>query len=92
MRNKLYILAAMMFCMPMAAQTQHDLQKEAEKLAADPVFSHATVAISARTAGGRSLISLNEDRLLIPASNMKLISTGAALHALGPDYRYETII
>lgn len=92
MKHTLYILAAMVLWMPATAQTPQDLQMEAEKMAADPTFSHATVAVSARTAGGRSLISLNEDKLMIPASNMKLVSTGAALYALGPDYRYETVI
>lgn len=81
-----------MICMPLSAQTSNELQSAAEKLASDPTFSHATVAMSARTVGGRDLIDLDSDKLLIPASNMKLISTGAALYALGPDYRYETVI
>ena len=92
MKNALYILAALMICMPLSAQTSNELQSAAEKLASDPTFSHATVAMSARTVGGRDLIDLDSDKLLIPASNMKLISTGAALYALGPDYRYETVI
>ena len=92
MKNALYILATLMICMPMSAQNSPDLQTEAEKMAADPTFSHASVAVSARTIGGRELIDLDSEKLLIPASNMKLISTGAALYALGPDYRYETFI
>ncbi len=92
MKNALYILATLMICMPLSAQTSNELQSAAEKLASDPTFSHATVAMSARTVGGRQLIDLDSDKLLIPASNMKLISTGAALYALGPDYRYETVI
>lgn len=92
MKNALYILAALMICMPLSAQTSNELQSAAEKFASDPTFSHATVAMSARTVGGRQLIDLDSDKLLIPASNMKLISTGAALYVLGPDYRYETVI
>ena len=92
MKNALYILAALMICMPLSAQPCNELQSAAEKLASDPTFSHATVAMSARTVGGRQLIDLDSGKLLIPASNMKLISTGAALYALGPDYRYETVI
>lgn len=92
MKNALYILAALMICMPLSAQTSNELQSAAEKLASDPTFSHATVAMSARIVGGRQLIDLDSDKLLIPASNMKLISTGAALYALGADYRYETVI
>ncbi|MBO6029270.1 MAG: D-alanyl-D-alanine carboxypeptidase/D-alanyl-D-alanine-endopeptidase, partial [Bacteroidales bacterium] len=29
-------------------------------------------------------------RRLVPASNLKLVTTGTALHALGPDFRFET--
>ena len=86
------IIALMLACFSVSAQQSASLQAKAETLAADPTFSHAMVGISARTVGGRTLIGLNEDKLLMPASNMKLISTGAALYALGPDYRYETVI
>ena len=86
------IVAVMLACFSVSAQQSASLQSKAETLAADPTFSHAMVGISARTVGGRTLIGLNEDKLLMPASNMKLISTGAALYALGPDYRYETVI
>jgi D-alanyl-D-alanine carboxypeptidase/D-alanyl-D-alanine-endopeptidase (penicillin-binding protein 4) len=93
MKNALYILAALMTCwIPMSGQTQQDLQKSLVTMTEDPSLSHALIGISVRTAGGRSLFKHNADRLLMPASNMKLISTGAALHALGPDYRYETVI
>jgi D-alanyl-D-alanine carboxypeptidase/D-alanyl-D-alanine-endopeptidase (penicillin-binding protein 4) len=39
---------------------------------------------------GREILAINGDRPLLPASNMKLISTGAALHVLGPDFNFET--
>ena len=39
---------------------------------------------------GEVLFDRNGSRRFIPASNMKLLSTAAALDALGPDFRYET--
>lgn len=39
---------------------------------------------------GDTLFSVNPDRPLAPASNMKLFSTAAALYYLGPDFRYST--
>lgn len=39
---------------------------------------------------GRSLVSINADRPMIPASNMKLVSTGTALHVLGPKFQFRT--
>lgn len=93
----IYILtlmtAVIMPAEPMNAQTGHsDMQGKAEALAADPALEHAIVGICVRTSGGEALVDINSDRMMVPASNMKLISTGAALHALGPDYQYETEI
>jgi serine-type D-Ala-D-Ala carboxypeptidase/endopeptidase (penicillin-binding protein 4) len=40
----------------------------------------------------RTLYSRNGDRLFTPASNIKLLTTAAALHRLGGDYRLRTSI
>ncbi|GIV09473.1 MAG: D-alanyl-D-alanine carboxypeptidase DacC [Fimbriimonadales bacterium] len=39
---------------------------------------------------GETLYRRDAERMLIPASNMKLIVSAAALHILGPDYRCRT--
>ncbi len=39
---------------------------------------------------GEALVELNADDPLIPASNMKLITTAAALTRLGPDFKFST--
>ena len=39
---------------------------------------------------GEVIYSRNADKNLMPASNMKLLTTATALDALGPDYRYVT--
>lgn len=41
---------------------------------------------------GDTLFALNADLPLIPASNMKLLTAAAALHYLGPEYRYRTFV
>lgn len=53
-------------------------------------FEGASVSILAVTGAGDTLLCHDSDRLLIPASNMKLVTTALALHSLGGDYRYET--
>ena len=51
----------------------------------------ATISVSVRDAAdGRELVDLSADRPMIPASNMKLLSTGAALDGLGPEFRFRT--
>jgi serine-type D-Ala-D-Ala carboxypeptidase/endopeptidase (penicillin-binding protein 4) len=39
---------------------------------------------------GQQLFAAHEDRLLNPASNVKLLATATALRVLGPDWRYQT--
>ncbi|NOZ23146.1 MAG: D-alanyl-D-alanine carboxypeptidase/D-alanyl-D-alanine-endopeptidase [Planctomycetes bacterium] len=41
---------------------------------------------------GKVVFKRNSDRLFAPASNMKLVTTAAALHYLGPDYTFRTAI
>jgi D-alanyl-D-alanine carboxypeptidase/D-alanyl-D-alanine-endopeptidase (penicillin-binding protein 4) len=41
---------------------------------------------------GEKLYARNEDRLFIPASNMKLFTTAMALATLGPSYRFRTTL
>lgn len=68
------------------------LQQKIQAIAEGEVFGQAVVGICARRGDGRTIVDINAEDMLVPASNMKLISTGAALHALGGDYRYETCI
>ena len=39
---------------------------------------------------GNTLCSYNPSQRMTPASNLKLVTTGTALHAFGPDYRFST--
>ena len=72
-----------------SAQT---LQEKAEALANDPVFSHGLTGMCVISGAGDRLADVNSEKMLVPASNMKLISTGAALYSLGPDYKFHTSI
>jgi D-alanyl-D-alanine carboxypeptidase/D-alanyl-D-alanine-endopeptidase (penicillin-binding protein 4) len=51
----------------------------------------ATVAVSIRDADtGLSLVAVRETERLIPASNLKLFTSGAALHLFGPDFAFRS--
>lgn len=75
--------------------TETDLQKievqqKIQALAEDQTFSQAILGICARKADGTPIVEVNSKTMMMPASNMKLITTGAALHALGKDWQFET--
>ncbi|NNM05713.1 MAG: D-alanyl-D-alanine carboxypeptidase/D-alanyl-D-alanine-endopeptidase, partial [Gemmatimonadetes bacterium] len=39
-----------------------------------------------------TLLAMNPHQLMVPASNMKVLTTAAALHILGPDFKYRTFV
>ena len=59
-------------------------------MVSDPTFAEAVVGICVTTGSGENLAEHNSRTMLVPASNMKLITTGAAIHTLGKDFRFET--
>lgn len=73
---------------PEAAQVQEAI----ESIISDPAVENAVIGIYAISGNGRMLADINARTMMVPASNMKLISTGTAIHKLGPDYRFETAI
>lgn len=54
------------------------------------VLKGAAVSVCAKDACGKILLEINAQTRLTPASNLKLITTGTALHALGPEFRFQT--
>ncbi|OIN48557.1 D-alanyl-D-alanine carboxypeptidase/D-alanyl-D-alanine-endopeptidase [Pseudomonas azotoformans] len=62
-----------------------------DQLLADPVLHGATVSLMVRDArSGNTLYQYNPRTRLIPASNLKLLTTAAAMDVLGPQYRFST--
>ncbi|MBP3269610.1 MAG: D-alanyl-D-alanine carboxypeptidase/D-alanyl-D-alanine-endopeptidase [Bacteroidales bacterium] len=65
-------------------------QKYIESVAAGEMLRQASFSVLAMTEGGTVIASLNPGKRLVPASTMKLISSGAAMHQLGPDFKFTT--
>lgn len=68
------------------------LQAKIKSIAEDSALNQGVISICAKRADGRTIVDVDSDNMLVPASNMKLITTGAALHILGTDYQFYTKI
>lgn len=81
--------------MPGSDRTSHPstaTQRLAEHNDADGPLAQSVWGFLAVNLKGDTLVCLNPQRRLVPASNLKLITTGAALLALGEDFRYTTTL
>ncbi len=67
------------------------VKSEIKKISSLEGLQNAQWGLSVKYAdSGKDLISLNQDKNLIPASILKIFITAAALEYLGPDYQFET--
>lgn len=90
-------IAALLTYMPASAAADNgkaktNAQETVGIMTGDPALSDAVVGIYAQRGDGSTVVDINSKTMLVPASNMKLITTGAAIHTLGPDYRFKTAI
>ena len=69
------------------------LESVIDEALANPILEDATVGISVvDTGSGETLYARGADTPLNPASNVKLVTTAAALRVLGPEHRYSTLL
>ncbi|MFH5832812.1 D-alanyl-D-alanine carboxypeptidase/D-alanyl-D-alanine-endopeptidase [Halalkalibaculum sp. DA384] len=85
----LAVLALLVAIGPLFAQPRTpDLVSIVEQSSAGDAFWSVTVKDST----GRLLVGHNHDKLVRPASNLKLLTSAAILDQLGSDFRYQTYI
>ena len=83
---------------PAAAQAQQQQQQAKaqrakawiEKAQKSGPLEGCAWGVVARDRDGKVIVSHNGGQRLVPASNLKLVTTGTALHAFSPDFRFET--
>lgn len=88
MRKTLLTGALFLATLPVFAQAPQ--QQYIEAAVRKAPLQGALVGISVKDVKGKSLVSYRADERLMPASNLKLVTTGVALHAFGEDYRFRT--
>ena len=70
---------------------EDQLRRRLQEILRDPRLEEALVGVHVRDVlDDRALFARNGTKLFNPASNMKLVTTAAALWHLGPSYRFRT--
>jgi D-alanyl-D-alanine carboxypeptidase/D-alanyl-D-alanine-endopeptidase (penicillin-binding protein 4) len=85
------LLIAIVFSLCFATFAKANLTKRVNAIISQPSMKNVQFSIHIIKAdSGRTVYSHNSRESLVPASNMKIITTAAALKFLGADYKYET--
>lgn len=74
------------------AQAEARLREQLAEILRAPELSSADVGVHVRSlSDGHTVFERNASKLFNPASNVKLVTTAAALWFLGPNYRFKTV-
>jgi len=72
---------------------QNSTEQAIEKLLSQSVYKHTNVSIAAfDIETKKQIVDIRSDKMLVPASSMKIITTLVAIDRLGSDFRFNTEI
>jgi len=85
------LLFVVVFSLCLAAFAKADLAKRVDAIISRPSLKKVQFSIHiVKADSGKTAYSHNSREALVPASNMKIITSAAALKFLGADYKYKT--
>jgi D-alanyl-D-alanine carboxypeptidase/D-alanyl-D-alanine-endopeptidase (penicillin-binding protein 4) len=85
------LLVAAVFGISLVGTASADLTKRIDSIISRPLQKKVQFSIHiVKADSGKTVYSHNVHSAMIPASNMKVITTAAALKYLGPEYEYKT--
>ena len=91
MLRRIAILAFAIAPIGATARAQPAPDKRIRQVMERPEFAHALWGMEFYDLGARKTVSaVNRERLFVPGSTTKLVSTGTALQLLGADHRFRT--
>jgi D-alanyl-D-alanine carboxypeptidase/D-alanyl-D-alanine-endopeptidase (penicillin-binding protein 4) len=94
-RQVLEPLVILLCCILLSGSAEHpsSLTKEIDRLNTDDAIKNGSWSLYAMAIDdGREIAAVNADKSLIPASTLKLFTTGAALKLFGADFRFKTYL
>lgn len=88
--KRLTALLLIGFTLAFPAGAQTSLLATVRELQGNAALKGSSWGVLALRLGGDTLAAYQADKRFVPASNVKVITAGTALHALGTDYRFRT--
>jgi len=86
-------IAAVAACLPVLSARAQELDRQVSSVIDRARLSGAAIGVEiVDVQSGRELASVKKNDYFIPASNMKLLTSAAALSLLGPDFEFRTEI
>lgn len=84
------LIAAFFICVSLGAQTQN-LQSDLDAIFDDPALARGLIGVRIDSlTTGQNIYKRNDDKLVMPASNMKILTMTTAAEKLGWDFTYKT--
>jgi D-alanyl-D-alanine carboxypeptidase/D-alanyl-D-alanine-endopeptidase (penicillin-binding protein 4) len=89
----LYLMGSNAHTLLAQAVEESSLLSEVSRLSSDPVMKFGYLGVSVRSLKtGQAVVSENAVKNMSPASNLKLLTTAAALGILGENYTFQTLL
>lgn len=86
------LFTALLPATPASALCRADLTQKIDTIAQTPSLKKARLGVLIETESGQIIYSRDADRYFVPASNVKLLTTAAALSSLGPNFTIRTSV
>lgn len=87
------IITISIFCFVIGSLSAQNIQRAIRDLVQDGSMKHAGISITVLDVqSGKVIAEHNKDMCLVPASSMKVVTTGAAISILGNNYTFKTEI
>jgi len=87
-----FIILLASLCFKEAADPVTNTKKLIEQLEKSACLINGQISFVLLDPLGKVLVEHNPDKLLTPASNLKIVTSSAALAILGPDFTFETTL
>lgn len=88
-----FLSCFLLWLIPFSSCISQQLSSVVNELKSDPDLAHGSWSITVyNTKTDSSVLEYNSQASLVPASTLKILTTGAALCKLGPDFKFTTVL